>query len=314
MDRYLEGDILDQTEIIVADAEVRTRLDTFLASTFHDLSRSRIQKLIKCGEIKVNGNPVKSNYLVQDGDRVLVSVPAPKELEIQAEPISLEILFEDRDIMVINKPQGMVVHPAAGNYHGTLVNALLYHCKDLSGINGILRPGIVHRIDKDTSGVLVIAKNDHAHNKLAYQIKEHSITRIYNALVHGVVPEPAGIIEAPIGRHPVHRKKMAVVVKNGKHAVTHYQVLERFDRYTFLEIKLETGRTHQIRVHMSYLGYPVVGDPVYGPRKGNLRLNGQALHARILGFQHPQTGEYLEFEAPLPQYLTNILAELRNGN
>jgi 23S rRNA pseudouridine1911/1915/1917 synthase len=304
--------VMEQTMLIVKDERPGLRLDTYLTGKMADLSRSRIQKLIKEGSIQVNGKCCKSNYVITDGDEISVSVPPAGELELIAQDISLKILYEDSDIIVVDKPQGMVVHPAAGNYEGTLVNALLYHCKDLSGINGTVRPGIVHRIDKDTSGVLVVAKNDVAHMHLAEQIKEHTITRIYNALVHGTVKEPAGIIEAPIGRHPVHRKKMAVVLnKNAKVAITHYRVLERFNKYTYIEARLETGRTHQIRVHMSYTGHPVVGDPVYGPRKGNFNLKGQALHARILGFIHPKTGEHLEFEAPLPAYYTEILEILR---
>lgn len=289
------------------------RLDVFLAEKFPQLSRSRIQKLIKEGEVLVNGAVEKPNYQVTIDDEIIVHVPSSKEPEVLAEDIPLDILYEDSDVVIVNKPQGMVVHPVTGNDRRTLVNALLYQYRELSGINGVLRPGIVHRIDKDTSGVLIVARNDAAHLSLASQIKEHSITRIYHAIVHGVVAEPAGIIEAPIGRHPVHRKKMAVVMKNSKLAVTHYRVLERFKGYTLIEARLETGRTHQIRVHMSYLGYPVVGDPLYGPRKGNFGLSGQALHARILGFRHPKSGKYLEFEAPLPEYFEEILEKLRNN-
>jgi len=303
---------LTETIFQATGAELGIRIDLYLADKVSDLSRSRIQKLIKDGEVLVNGKTVKPNYAVAEGDEILIGIPQPEQLQLAAQEIPFEVLFEDQDLIVVNKPQGMVVHPAAGNYQGTLVNALLHHCTDLSGINGVMRPGIVHRIDKDTSGLLMVAKNDFAHMNLAKQIKDHAITRVYNALVHGTVAEPAGVIDAPIGRHPVHRKKMAVVLKNSKRAVTHYKVLERFSEYTLIEARLETGRTHQIRVHMSYLGYPVVGDPLYGPRKGNLDLKGQALHARVLGFHHPRSGAYMEFEAPLPPYFQELLQDLRN--
>lgn len=300
-------------QIILQENEIsNVRLDVFLADRFSDLSRSRIQKLIKEGDVQVNGKPSKPNYAVEKGDEIRVCIPELKELEVIPQEIPFQIVYEDSDVIVVNKPQGMVVHPAAGNYEGTLVNALLYYCRDLSGINGVMRPGIVHRIDKDTSGLLMVAKNDLAHLGLAKQIKDHSLTRIYRAIVHGSVAEPAGIIDAPIGRHPVQRKKMAVVLKNSKRAVTHYIVLERFDGYSYIEARLETGRTHQIRVHMSYLGYPVVGDPLYGPKKGNFDLKGQALHAAVLGFNHPRTGKFLEFEAPLPEYFEELLEKLRN--
>ncbi|ATW24869.1 RluA family pseudouridine synthase [Candidatus Formimonas warabiya] len=303
---------MTETIFQATGAELGIRIDLYLADKVSDLSRSRIQKLIKDGEVLVNGKTVKPNYAVAEGDEILIGIPQPEQLQLAAQEIPFEVLFEDQDLIVVNKPQGMVVHPAAGNYQGTLVNALLHHCTDLSGINGVMRPGIVHRIDKDTSGLLMVAKNDFAHMNLAKQIKDHAITRVYNALVHGTVAEPAGVIDAPIGRHPVHRKKMAVVLKNSKRAVTHYKVLERFSEYTLIEARLETGRTHQIRVHMSYLGYPVVGDPLYGPRKGNLDLKGQALHARVLGFHHPRSGAYMEFEAPLPPYFQELLQDLRN--
>ncbi|MDD2498248.1 MAG: RluA family pseudouridine synthase [Desulfitobacteriaceae bacterium] len=305
-------DSVQDTNLIVSDSETGKRLDIFLVSHLPELSRSRIQKLIKEGEALVNGTAVKPNYTIEMGDEIKISLPEPKELEVKAEEIPFEIIYEDHDLIVVNKPQGMVVHPAAGNWQGTLVNALLYHCQDLSGINGVLRPGIVHRIDKDTSGLLVVAKNDLTHMNLAEQIKAHTITRVYHAIVCGVMAEPAGIIEAPIGRHPVQRKKMAVVLKNGRHAVTRYHVLERFQGFTWVEVRLETGRTHQIRVHMSYLGYPVAGDPLYGQKKENLGLKGQALHARVLGFHHPRSGEYMEFTAPLPKYFEELLQKLRN--
>jgi 23S rRNA pseudouridine1911/1915/1917 synthase len=305
---------LEERKFIADGESERSRLDVFLAQKCSDLSRSRIQKLIKDGHALVNGKTVKPNFPVSEGDEIRLSIPELKELEIIPQEIPFQVVYEDADLMVVNKPQGMVVHPAAGNYEGTLVNALLHYCRDLSGINGVLRPGIVHRIDKDTSGLLLVAKNDFAHQGLAEQIKEHSLTRVYRAIVHGNIPEPAGVIDAPIGRHPIQRKKMAVVLKNSKRAVTHYRVLERFREYTYIEAKLETGRTHQIRVHMNYLGYPVVGDPLYGPKKCKFNLKGQVLHAAVIGFIHPRTGDYLEFEAPLPAYFQTLLDRLRKGN
>lgn len=297
----------------VAESDQGKRLDVLLVEKLGEQSRTHVQKLIKDNQVLVNNNSAqKPNYKVSAGDEILVNIPVPEKLEVSAEQIPLDILYEDQDLIVVNKPQGMVVHPAAGNYQGTLVNALLHHCTDLSGINGVLRPGIVHRIDKDTSGVLVVAKNDLAHAGLAEQIKAHSVTRVYHAIVHGEMAEPAGMVDAPIGRHPVHRKKMAVVLKNSKPAITKYRVLERLKDYTLIEARLETGRTHQIRVHMSYLGHPVVGDPLYGYRKGNFGLQGQVLHARVLGFTHPRAGEYMEFEAPLPAYFVELLYMLRN--
>jgi len=286
------------------------RIDKFLAGQLQEVSRSRIQTLIDEEKVLVNRRKVKANYKLREGDLIKVSLPEPEKLEVKAEPIALDILYEDEDLIVINKPQGMVVHPAAGNYEGTLVNALLHHCKDLSGINGLLRPGIVHRIDKDTSGVLVVAKNDFAHRHLAKQIKDHSVKRIYYALVHGVLQEPAGIIEAPIGRDQKDRKKMAVVL-TGKEAITQYWTLETFKDYSFVKLQLKTGRTHQIRVHMAYLGHPVVGDPKYGPSKPHFDLQGQALHAAVLGFEHPRTGKYMEFSAPLPETMERVLDLLR---
>jgi len=286
------------------------RIDKFLAGQLQEVSRSRIQTLIDEEKVLVNRRKVKANYKLREGDLIKVSLPEPEKLEVKAEPIALDILYEDEDLIVINKPQGMVVHPAAGNYEGTLVNALLHHCKDLSGINGLLRPGIVHRIDKDTSGVLVVAKNDFAHRHLAKQIKDHSVKRIYYALVHGVLQEPAGIIEAPIGRDQKDRKKMAVVL-TGKEAITQYWTLETFKDYSFVKLQLKTGRTHQIRVHMAYLGHPVVGDPKYGPSKPHFDLQGQALHAAVLGCEHPRTGKYMEFSAPLPETMERVLDLLR---
>ncbi len=289
------------------------RLDIWLTAKLEKYSRSFIEKLIEDGNAAVNGKNVKAGYKMKAGDKIDVMVPEPRILDVKAENIALDILYEDHDIIVINKPRGMVVHPAAGNYSGTLVNALLEHCKEsLSDINGVIRPGIVHRIDKDTSGVLVVAKNNSAHNQLSERLKEHDIQRIYIAVAEGVIREESGKIDAPIGRHPVERKKMAVNVKNGRRAVTYFKVLERFQSATLLEVKLETGRTHQIRVHMSYIGYPLVGDPVYGRKKQRYDLNGQALHAKLLGFVHPSTGEYMEFEAELPEDFKALLEKLRN--
>lgn len=287
------------------------RIDILLKERLIDLSRSQIQKLIEDGNIKVNHKTVKSNYKTRFNDIITVDIPQPKPLEIAAEDIEIEIIYEDEDIAIINKPQGMVVHPAAGNYSGTLVNALLSRCTNLSGINGVIRPGIVHRIDKDTSGILVIAKNDKAHRVLSEQIKEHTVNRIYIALVEGVIKEDSGAVDQPIARHPIDRKKMAIV-KNGRNAITHYKVLEHFKGYTLIEAKLETGRTHQIRVHMAYLGHPLVGDPVYGYKKQRFSLKGQALHAKTLGFIHPSTGNYVEFTSPLPEYFEKLLVILRN--
>ncbi len=290
------------------------RLDVFLTEHLPEVSRSQVQKLIEEGNITVNDTWQKSNYKLKKGDAIRALIPAPEPLKVEAEPIPLDIVYEDQDVIVINKPQGTVVHPANGNYRGTLVNALLYHCRDLSGINGVLRPGIVHRIDKDTSGLLVVAKNDKAHVRLAQQIKEHTVKREYIALVHGVVSEPGGIVDAPIGRDPKDRQKMAVVLKNSKGAITRYLVLERFKEYTLVECQLKTGRTHQIRVHMAYLGHPVVGDPKYGPRKAHLGFKGQALHAKTLGFHHPRSGQWLEFSVDVPRGFADVLEKLRSVN
>ena len=284
------------------------RIDKFVALRFPDVSRTNIQKLIAEEYILVNNGTVKSNYKLNLGDEITVQIPKAIEPEIQAEEIPLDVLYEDDDIIVINKPKQMVVHPARGHYTGTLVNALLYHCKDnLSGINGIMRPGIVHRIDMDTTGVLVVAKNDYAHNKLAEQLKVHSISRIYEAIVHNVIYEDEGTVDAKIGRHPNNRLKMEANVNDGKDAITHYKVLERFKNYTYIECMLETGRTHQIRVHMSSIGYPLLGDTIYGPSKSPFHLTGQTLHARLLGFVHPRTSQYMEFSAPRPEYFTHLL-------
>ncbi len=301
---------MDILELQITAEENGTRLDSYLAEQLEGISRSYIQKLIADGLVQVNQKQVKANYKIKTNDQLLVEIPEAAPVDIQPEPMDLDIVYEDSDLLIINKPVGLVVHPAHGHYSGTLVNGLLAHCTDLSGINGKMRPGIVHRIDKDTSGLLMIAKNDLAHQHLAEQLKEHSIKRAYYALVQGVISEPAGLIDAPIGRHEVDRKKMAMTFKNSKEARTHYYVKERFARTTFIECRLETGRTHQIRVHMAYLGHPLVGDPLYGTRKNNLDFPGQALHAYALGFVHPRTGEELYFEAPLPEHFQNTLKRL----
>lgn len=290
---------------------VGMRIDKYISVVLPDYSRSYIQKLIKENHLTVNNKAIKSNYKLRESDVIVIEIPEPKELDIEAENIPLDILYEDKDVILVNKPQGMVVHPAPGHYTGTLVNAIMHHCKDdLSGINGVMRPGIVHRIDKDTTGVLIICKNDHAHVSIAEQLKEHSITRKYNAIVYNNVKDDEGVINAPIGRHPVQRKQMAIN-PNGKEAITHYRVLERMQGYTYVELQLETGRTHQIRVHMTSIHHPLLGDPVYGPKINRFKLKGQALHARVLGFVHPTTKEYMEFEAPLPNYFTGLLDKLR---
>lgn len=283
------------------------RIDVFTAATAQ-ITRSRAAGLIAGGNVLLNGKPAEKNDRLKNGDLVSVTLPDPTAYDIKAENIPLDIVYEDSDLLVVNKPKGMVVHPAAGNYSGTLVNALMYYCGDsLSGINGVMRPGIVHRIDKDTSGLLMVAKNDFAHNGLAAQIKEHSFTREYEAVVYGKLKQDSGVIDAPIGRHPVKRKQMAVVETNGKNAVTHYRVTARLNGFTQVALRLETGRTHQIRVHMAYIGHPVAGDPVYGPKKVITELGGQCLHAKKIGFIHPRTGAYLEFSTPLPAYFTNFL-------
>ena len=288
------------------------RLDTFLSSKIDNISRSYTKKLIDEGYVKVNGQVVKPSYKVRKDDEIIVYVPEPRELKIEPEAIPLDILYEDSDIIAINKPQGMVVHPAPGNYSGTLVNALLYHCgSNLSGINGVIRPGIVHRLDKDTSGVILVAKTNSAHLNLARQIKNREIKKVYNAVVFGNVKEDFATINAPIGRHPVERKKMAVI-ENGRNAITHYKVLERFGDYTYVEARIETGRTHQVRVHFAYIKHPILGDMVYGPKRQPFHdLKGQVLHARLLGFVHPVKNEYMEIEAPLPDYFEKLLYKLR---
>lgn len=304
---------IEEFQVETEDGE---RIDKFLTNEMPDFSRSYIQKLIKDGHVKVREKTVKANYKLSYDEMVHVEIPDAAEPDIVAENIPLDILYEDDDILFVNKPKGMVVHPAAGHYSGTLVNALMYHCGDsLSGINGVMRPGIVHRIDMDTTGSLLVCKNDIAHQKLAEQLKEHSIHRVYHALVHGNIKEDSGTINAPIGRHPVERKKMSINTQNGREAITHYEVLERFGNYTYVACKLETGRTHQIRVHMASIHHPLVGDVVYGPQKCPFpNLQGQTLHAKTLGIIHPRSGEYLEVNAPLPEYFEKLLERLRQNH
>lgn len=300
-------------EIDVLESQAGIRIDKFLSDELPELSRSYIQKLIKDELITVNEKTVKANYKLDTGDLVVVEQPELKEPDILAEDIPLEILYEDSDLLIVNKPKGMVVHPSAGHYSGTLVNALMYYCKDdLSGINGVMRPGIVHRIDMDTTGSLLVCKNDFTHQHIAGQLKEHSIKRIYHAIVHGVIKEEDGTIDAPIGRHPIERKKMSINHKNGKEAITHYKVIQRFQNYTYIQCQLETGRTHQIRVHMASIRHPLLGDTVYGPSKCPFQLQGQTLHAKTIGIVHPRTGEYVEVDAPLPEYFSSLLKKLEN--
>lgn len=289
------------------------RIDKCISNYVETLSRSYIQKIIKEGKAYINDAPVKSNYKVRVDDKVQFTIPDCEEPDIPPQDIPLDIIYEDKDVLIVNKPKNMVVHPAPGHYEGTLVNAIMYHChNDLSGINGVLRPGIVHRIDKDTTGSLIICKNDEAHRKIAEQLKEHSITRKYRAIVYGRISNDAGVVDAPIGRHPTDRKKMAINERNGKPAITHYKVLERFEKYTYIECQLETGRTHQIRVHMTSIGHPLLGDEVYGNAKCPFKLEGQTLHAMTIGFIHPSTNQYVEYEAPLPEYFERLLQILRS--
>ncbi|MFD6510038.1 RluA family pseudouridine synthase [Bacillus sp. NPDC060175] len=296
-------------QVTVAEEQKSERIDKFVAEINSEWSRSQVQQWIKDAVVTVNGKSVKGNYKVKGNDEITVTIPEPEELDIQPEDMNLEVYYEDADVLVVNKPRGMVVHPAPGHTKGTLVNGLMHHCTDLSGINGVMRPGIVHRIDKDTSGLLMVAKNDVAHESLVNQLVAKTVTRRYKAIVHGVIPHDKGTIDAPIGRDKKERQSMTVD-ENGKNAVTHFQVLERFKDFTLVECRLETGRTHQIRVHMKYIGYPLAGDPKYGPKK-TLDMDGQALHAGILGFDHPRTGEYIEFEAPIPEVFEEALNILR---
>ena len=301
----------EPVELVLSEREEGIRLDKVLAERLPDLTRTAIQRLLEEEQVLINGKPAAKIRQGRAGDTVAVRIPDPEPLCLQSENDPLDIVYEDDDLLVVNKPQGMVVHPAPGNYQGTLVNALLAHCgNSLSGINGVIRPGIVHRIDKDTSGLLMVAKNDFAHQGLARQIKEHSFRREYEAVVAGRMKQESGVVNAPIGRHPIDRKKMAVTEKNSKEAVTYFRVIAEYPGYTHIRLRLETGRTHQIRVHMAYLGHPVAGDPVYGPRKPDLGLKGQCLHARLIGFVHPRDGRYLEFESPLPDYFTRLLTKL----
>ncbi|MCM1161691.1 MAG: RluA family pseudouridine synthase [Roseburia sp.] len=299
--------------ITVTMEQEEERVDKVITEEVAALSRSFVQKLIKENQLFVNEVPVKASYRVKEGDRIVFSIPKAVEPDIEPENIKLDILYEDEDLLVINKPKDMVVHPAPGHYSGTLVNAVLWHCKgNLSGINGILRPGIVHRIDKDTTGALIVCKNDVAHNHIAAQLKDHSIQRKYYAIVHGVIKEEAGTVEGAIGRDPFDRKKMCINEKNGKSAITHYKVLKRFAEYTYISCQLETGRTHQIRVHMTSIGHPLLGDEVYGKRASKFRLQGQTLHAGSIGFIHPATETYMEFQAPLPEYFSHLLQVLKS--
>lgn len=302
---------MEKMEHIIHEDQKSDRIDKVISNLNEEWSRSQVQLWIKDGHILVNGQKIKTNYKCNVNDKVEISIPEPEELDVVPEEMDLEIYYEDHDVLVVNKPKGMVVHPAPGHSSGTLVNGLMAHCKDLSGINGVMRPGIVHRIDKDTSGLLMVAKNDLAHESLVNQLVAKTVTRKYKAVVHGHIPHDYGTIDAPLGRDPKDRQSMTVV-DNGKHAVTHFHVLERFNEFTYVECQLETGRTHQIRVHMKYIGYPLAGDPKYGPKK-TLDLGGQALHAGLLGFNHPRTGEYLEFEAPLPADFEELLDNLRNN-
>lgn len=303
----------DTYDFTVGESDCGLRIDRFLSDKLDFLTRSAVQKNIDSQNVTVNSCAVNKNYKCRLNDRVEILIPDAVALETKAENIPLDIVYEDSDLLVVNKPKGMVVHPANGNWDGTLVNALLYHCRDsLSGINGVIRPGIVHRIDKDTSGLLIVAKNDAAHLGLAEQIKEHSFSRMYEAVVYGNIKEDGGTVNQPIGRNPKDRKKMAVVQNNAKPAVTHFQVIQRYGEFTHIRCMLETGRTHQIRVHMAYIGHPLAGDSVYGPKKVITSLNGQCLHAKLIGFNHPVLNRYMEFDSELPEYFKDFLAKLNH--
>ena len=301
--------------LLPEEESIGERADKYLAVQLPQYSRSFFQKLFKDDQIQIQNTPIKASYRITGEEEIALTIPDAQKPDIVPENIPLDILYEDQDLLVVNKPKGMVVHPAHGHYSGTLVNAVLYHCRgNLSGINGVLRPGIVHRIDMDTTGALVICKSDFAHQSLAEQLSVHSITRKYRAIVHGNLKEDEGTVRGAIGRHPTDRKKMAINERNGKPAVTHYRVLERFGNYTYIECQLETGRTHQIRVHMASIGHPLLGDAVYGPKKCPVKnLQGQTLHAMVLGFIHPRTGAYMEFEAPIPEYFSNLLLQFRKN-
>lgn len=303
---------MEVLELTVPPEGAGERLDKWISTQVEGVSRSAAQKFCEEGLVEAAGKALSKNYKLRGGEALCLTIPDPVELDVTPEDIPLDIVYEDASLLVVNKPKGMVVHPAYGNLNHTLVNALLYHCKgQLSGINGVIRPGIVHRIDKDTSGLLVVAKDDQAHSSLAAQIKEHSFDRFYHAVVYGNLKEDSGTVHQPIGRHPTDRKKMAVTDKNSRDAVTHFEVVERYQGFTHVRLKLETGRTHQIRVHMAYIGHPVAGDPVYGPRKVISSLEGQCLHAKTIAFLHPKTGELLSFDSPLPGYFTRFLSTLK---
>jgi 23S rRNA pseudouridine1911/1915/1917 synthase len=308
----MDPEQINAHEIIVEQEQAGERIDKYIADSIEDgYSRTQIQQWVKEGHVQVNARAVKTNYKLHANDVIVFIVPEPVELDIAPEAIALDVVYEDSDVIIVNKPRGMVVHPAVGHYSGTLVNGLMYHCRDLSGINGVLRPGIVHRIDKDTSGLLMAAKNDLAHSGLAEQLKNHTVTRKYTAIVQGVITHENGTIDAPIGRDPYDRKLFTVTERNSKQAVTHFIVKERLPEHTLVELKLETGRTHQIRVHMKFIHHPLIGDPVYGRGGKNEYVNGQALHAETLGFVHPRTGDYLEFSAPMPDDMQHLLMSLR---
>ena len=302
---------MEKVEIEITDEHAGSRIDKALSEINPEWSRTHVQQWLKDSLVLVNEIKVKPNYKVKTGDAITVEEPELVEMDMIAEDLNLDIVYEDSDVLVVNKPRGMVVHPAPGHPTGTVVNGLMHHCDDLSGINGVLRPGIVHRIDKDTSGLLMVAKNDKAHVSLVNQLVEKSVTRVYTALVHGHIPHDNGTIDAPIGRDKRERQNMAIV-DNGRHAVTHFKVLERYGDFTLVECRLETGRTHQIRVHMKYIGYPLAGDPKYGPRK-TIEFNGQALHAGTIGFDHPVTGEYMEFNQPLPEEFQALVSRMRQS-
>ncbi|MGN1129989.1 MAG: RluA family pseudouridine synthase [Ruminococcus sp.] len=304
---------MNKYSFLIDDSGVGERIDKFLSNSIENTTRNAVVNLIESNSVLVNNSATTKNYKIRQGDLIAVTIPDPVEYEAKAENIPLDIVYEDDDLLVVNKPKGMVVHPAAGNYEGTLVNALLYHCGDsLSGINGVMRPGIVHRIDKNTSGLLIVAKNDFAHKYLSEQIKEHSFTREYEAVVYGNLKSDKGTVDAPIGRHHIDRKRMTVTEKNSKNAVTHYEVIKRYKGYTHIRCILETGRTHQIRVHMAYLGHPVSGDDVYGVKSEKVNFIGQCLHARKIGFVHPRSEKYMEFTSQLPNYFVEYLKKLEN--